>query len=579
MKTGEEHVPGGFALVEGALALARHAPPAAKGAYLVGTAPFVAGAIAFWATMASSGFARQVLPAAALGLALLFLWMVLWQSRAMRILLADLSAESPPPWGVAAAFRTLCRQGLIQVSAVVLYPVAFLVLAPLPWLHAFYGHAAALDSGDRAPLRALAGAAARQATRWPRQNVVLVWLLSPLVYLVIALVWLTLIPLLDTLRDEFFQFLVLFYSVLLTLALLPLAPLALVALLNVIAGGVLFFTLLNAFLGVSSPFVTAAEAAFNTTYVAACLGLAHLIVDPICRAGYVLRVHLAQCRESGADLRQGIARLRGVAKPLAVGLIVLVPLSAAADAPTPAPTVDPVALDRALDAELDRAQYVWRMPRARGEAEESGITAILRAMVQWINETLRAIRDAVDRFFDWLFGRGGGVGMSADSLERIGGVLRFTVVALSLALLAALLALVFRQWRNRPAVPVALADLPPAPPDVASEDTTADALPESGWLALADDLLARGEHRLAARALFLALLAALARREWITVARAKSNLDYRRELRLRARDREAVVSGFDACSRAFESVWYGTHPATGDLIAQLRGHLGQIAHE
>ena len=79
-----------------------------------------------------------------------------------------------------------------------------------------------------------------------------------------------------------------------------------------------------------------------------------------------------------------------------------------------------------------------------------------------------------------------------------------------------------------------------------------------------------GELRKAVRAVFLAMLACLARHEWISVSRAKSNLEYRRELARRAR---TAAPPFDEGVRLFERSWYGTHPATPEAIGELENNL------
>lgn len=582
MSASPDTAPGGFALVEAAVDRARRSPIPVLAAHIIGTAPFVAGVIAFWATMASSGTAAQVLPAASLGVAALYLWMVLWQSRAMHLQLAWISDESPPHWGLAEAFRTLCRQGLIQATALLLYPIATLVLVPLPWLHAFYHHAAALDDGRRRPLRSLVAEAATHATRWPRQNLVLTWLLSPLIYVVIGMVWLNLMPVISMVDDVFLASMLIVYVAMVSLVMLPLAPFAIVALLNVVNACLLFFILLYAFIGVQTPFVMALEAAANQTYFAAMLGLAYLMLDPVCRTAYVLRTHHAQSRVSGADLQVALRRLRALPKILVLTLAALaaVPVFAQdADVPaTATPTVDAQALDAALHAELARPEYVWRMPRIKEDVPENWFRSLVQTAAEWIRTSFEAIRQVVSDFFDWLTRRSFGLDGFDGDFSSLGMVLRVVLMVLCAALLGVLVYLVARYLRDwKPTQSAALSPIDAPPPDLRDEATTADALPDEGWLQLAEQLLAQGEHRLAARALFLAVLAALARREWIAIARAKSNLDYRRELRRRGPGAPELIAGFDQCSRDFESVWYGTHPVSEETIARLRRQHAEVA--
>ena len=106
-------------------------------------------------------------------------------------------------------------------------------------------------------------------------------------------------------------------------------------------------------------------------------------------------------------------------------------------------------------------------------------------------------------------------------------------------------------------------------PDLRDERVTADQLPEDGWLQLARELMESGELRLALRAFYLAGLAHLGHRELIQLARHKSNRDYDRELRRRARGKTGTAHRLRRQSASFERVWYGEHTVTPDTLGEL----------
>ena len=86
----------------------------------------------------------------------------------------------------------------------------------------------------------------------------------------------------------------------------------------------------------------------------------------------------------------------------------------------------------------------------------------------------------------------------------------------------------------------------PAPRiDLASEETLASQLPEDEWMRLAREQLEAGDSRLAVRALFLAILSSLGEQRLIDIDRAKSNLDYRNEVR-------APRAGAARCGRSVQ---------------------------
>jgi hypothetical protein len=107
-------------------------------------------------------------------------------------------------------------------------------------------------------------------------------------------------------------------------------------------------------------------------------------------------------------------------------------------------------------------------------------------------------------------------------------------------------------------------------PDLRDENVQAAQLPVDGWLALAREQAARGEWRLALRAVYLATLARLAAEGFISLAKFKTNMDYEREVRRRALSREEISAAFSLRRREFEDVWYGrAEPAEANVRAWM----------
>jgi hypothetical protein len=124
-------------------------------------------------------------------------------------------------------------------------------------------------------------------------------------------------------------------------------------------------------------------------------------------------------------------------------------------------------------------------------------------------------------------------------------------------------AIVFLRRRQRQVV-AAEAVVTAAPAvNLADESLTADKLPESSWLELAEQCLARGEYRAALRALYLAGINCLNSHDLVSIRRWKTGLDYRRELERRARANPRVKAElaplFAQNVAVFERGWYGPH--------------------
>ena len=114
------------------------------------------------------------------------------------------------------------------------------------------------------------------------------------------------------------------------------------------------------------------------------------------------------------------------------------------------------------------------------------------------------------------------------------------------------------------------------PLDLLDENLLASQLPEDRWMALAEDCARQGNLRSALRALYLANLAWLGRGEWLAIHPGKTNREYEREVRRKARAFPEACSLFAAGIVSFEGAWYGTHDVTPDDLEQMRERLQRM---
>ena len=131
--------------------------------------------------------------------------------------------------------------------------------------------------------------------------------------------------------------------------------------------------------------------------------------------------------------------------------------------------------------------------------------------------------------------------------------------------------------RRRSPVVVAQAVTIAAPAvNLADDAVTADQLPESSWRQLADEWLAKGDCRLALRALYLAGLNYLSGRNLVSIRRWKSGLDYRRELERRSRAKPDVAPAFTRNVEIFERGWYGPRAVDREMVESFAAGLSEI---
>jgi hypothetical protein len=220
-------------------------------------------------------------------------------------------------------------------------------------------------------------------------------------------------------------------------------------------------------------------------------------------------------------------------------------------------------INREIERVLTGPEYAWHKPA--GSPAAPGWT---RHLEDWIQENSAALGRAIGRLMKalekWFQGlvphfHPGDGNKGTDTLSLTVQVLAWATILVAVAVLALILARLLR--RKATARPSDLSGPPPVP-DLASETTTADELPEDEWLQLSRERAAQGDFRQAVRALFFAALSLLASEGLVLARKSKSNFDYERELKRKTSSAPDVVDIFSDGRKLFERSWYGAHRAT-----------------
>ncbi len=262
-------------VVEEAVHLLRVSAPGVLAYYYIGSLPFVLGLIYFWAYMSASAVDEGTCAAAALGMAVLLVWMKSWQAVFAAHATAQLTGQALARPTGRSVLRIAAAQAIIQPWGFILLPVAAVATLPFGWAYAFYQNATVLG-GEDSDLRGLFQKARHQAMLWPRQN-----------HFLLALLFL--------------------------LGVFVLANLAVVIYLMPQLWRTLF--------GVETVFAKGSWHMLNTTFLAATCALSYLCMDPLVKAVYVVRCFHGASLHSGADLKAEL-RVRQRAEKLGAALLV-----------------------------------------------------------------------------------------------------------------------------------------------------------------------------------------------------------------------------------------------------------------
>ena len=513
-------------IVEEAVHFLRLAPPALLLSYYVGSLPFILGLLYFWADMSRHGYASDHLYVGSLGVALLFIWMKSWHAVFGLQIRLKLSGTTWQPLPVQRYLSIVASQTLIHSTGLFVLPLAALMMVPLAWCYAFYQNAAMQTHGDSLNFRDMFKNAWQQAKLWPMQNHLLLII--------------------------FFCF-------------------GLVVLFNVSVAVLALPYMLKKFAGVETVFTMSGLHALNTTFLMSAIALSYLCLDPLIKIAYALRCFYGEALTTGADLKTELNIFRAKRKLLVLVLVAmfLVPALKVQGSeqlellPAEAPGISSTELDHAIDEVLERREFVWRLPKKKPPEEESTESGPLISVLRWILEKVenafKIISGWLENLVDWLdrmWPRENTPETPADRDWR--PVIRFVLIAMAAVLVVILLIYVVKFWRGRLASQEESdGDSDEETPDLRDDGIKADELPANRWIDLAQELMAKGEYRLAMRALYLATLSYLAERELVDIEIFKSNRDYDRELQRRSSDRNDLIAAFSETVTVIDRVWYG----------------------
>ncbi|HTA43130.1 MAG TPA: DUF4129 domain-containing protein [Bryobacteraceae bacterium] len=330
-----------------------------------------------------------------------------------------------------------------------------------------------------------------------------------------------------------------------------LALFSLVIFVNILASLAALPLLVKIFSGAENAF-TRLGFSLNWTVFTIALGLTWFTVDPLVQAVFCVRAFLADSRQTGLDLMHALRHLA----LWAVLAVAIAPHAAA----QPAPRVSPQELDSSIEKVLQQREYAWHMPHSQ-DSRPGLMDRIFAPVRTAFHKLVRWIAELLDR----LFRRS-----QADSTAKPAPfpAVKWTLVALVVLLAAVVSFGLVRLVRTRATKQSAISAQTPRSIQLEDERVSAADLPEDQWIELGRNCLARGDHRLALRAFYLANLSWLGRRGLLTIAPFKSNRDYWRELR-RHTTAEELQDAFSENMRMFERGWYGMHAVDAEQIGEF----------
>jgi hypothetical protein len=523
---------GALRLIEEAVDLLRDVPAQSWLIYLAGVVPFF-GLFLFEATdIYESPFAADRLPWITLLLAGAFVWMHFCQAGFARRLSGLVCRREEKP---AGRLGVLSVQAISQCTKLIAWPVGAVLMVPHSLVTMFYQHALCVGDEAGGDLRAVIREAKQDATHRPGEAA---WFLV-LILILRALVWINLLAL-------FVMALMLFHS----------------------------------FTGIENTLTRQPAVLFNPTFHAALFVLAYLALDPVVKAACVLRAFRRRAETSGLDLQIRLSKLKSAVAVLSLGILFFVATPGhvrAASAPVAAgkpASIEDKRIEQAIKEVFRDPNLAWSLPVVVKRKPPSN--AFL-AFTESVGTKIGELWDRVVKGWEDMVARirklfspdrpdGEEEGARKTNTKDVWGLIAIFSAVLGGAVFFALL----RARRMAPTVVVEALPAPAPPLDLSREEVQASEQPEDEWMRLATEYRRAGNLRFAIRALYLACLSSLAAAKLISLARGKSNLDYTREFRRRARRfSPELPERLRHNVGMFERAWYGSHRVTDEILDQF----------
>jgi hypothetical protein len=600
-------------LIEEAIHLLRRAPIETYAFYLVGITPFMLGFFRFCSEMSYSKFAETDLPGFASTLALSYLWMKAFQYLACRQLVMVYTREFSHQATLGRILRSCVHQAAIHPFGLVAKPMAalasipgFLTFVPLLMLpasiiFAFFQNASILITGERGDLAKCWHLSVVRG-RTAASLLLLCWFLRIVIFLNVYLT-IGILPYLlkvlfgvDTFLSRDFRWLISF-SYLVGIGLISyFAVDLLLKAIQIIevcraeaqtTGQDLRQSLISL-----TARKTGAPSPFNSLLVLVCLIIPTLTVraegsrlrlpetTQDFRSAYCLyAVDLGRAPGVASDTPPNGGHSSTGAEIPANYPIILASLKRAAP-PSEADRIPDSELNERIDRELNSSEYGWRKPHHLVSGEKNwlqGVVAWIAKSFGKMSQAISRVVDAITKWWQSLFPHPEGANQQSTAASAPAWINQLLLYAIICGLIISAALIVLRiAGRSKKKEPIPIGPVMSVTPDLESETTVADELPEDQWLLLARRKLEAGEPRLALRALFLAVLSLLGAQRLIVVRRSKSNSDYETELQ-RRRSAE-LTELFRGNRRLFERCWYGDHPVTDVEIEQSTNFYQRLKH-
>jgi hypothetical protein len=534
-----------FDIIEESILVLRSIPNYWYLFYLVGTLPFVFGFVYYWTEMSRNVLTDNSIVSLSLLLAFLFIWMRCWQSIFMRFVQAFVCGEKICNFNFSVIGRLIAAHIILQPCSIILRLFSWILLFSFSWVYAFFQNVIVLAGEEDNQLQNIYHESLKQSILWQTQNIL---------FIIVSFV------------------------------------LRFIVFINIFLCAIIIPYLLKTLLGINTLFSSGLWYVGDTTFLVTILALTYLCSDPLVKTFYMLRCFYGTSINKGRDIK---ADLQSLIKQKAVLLFCVIGFSictccffqstliAATQSNIPVVNnhvVSSLNLDKAIHSEMQHPRYKWKLPKVHSQLNDASRPRFVQRIIDWLKSILDWIGEKIKAIANWIKDRFKNspepdVKDSSTWFDKLtaGKAIVILLSGIVLVVLFAILAKYnfFRQIRNKQKDEIDINTTL----DIKDENITADQLPDDEWVAMAKDLLEKGEKTLALRAYFLSILSQLGQKKLITIKLFKTNRDYLNEVINKTHVFPMLSTPFSQNVKLFEYAWYGLHDVTSEILEKFINNL------
>jgi hypothetical protein len=442
-------------------------------------------------------------------------------------------------------------------------PLAMLLTIPFGWCYAFF------QIGSMGTLIFEKNLIAQTVTHskvQPKQNHIMIWVICPHYLLTMVMCYIA-VPPLVTLFDAGSNSQVLIYVIsgILAFATLLVNPLGFILFINFLAAIVFLPYLIRTLTGWESIYSMNGMAALHPGVLLATWALSFLLMDPLVKVSYILRIYDQQSITTGHDI---IKRLSIPALLIITVFSLVFPLESYSETRH----VDQQVFDKTVSEVLKNPSFSWREKKSFDLPEVKINTGPLKSMVVHIKSFLKKVESWIVKFFKKDHKRKNKPSFKWYPLSI--PINPMTVMVISIIAILLYFAIMVLRRQHQKSIVRQPGTAIPVKEETIHHTVSADENPPDQWERMAHEAISKGELRAGIRFFYLSTLSLLNEKKLLTLKKSRSNREIRRELQKRYPDQMSLNDNVNILIMNFEYTWYGTVLASAtELDNVMKAHV------